>query len=68
MNLRGTVGDIAVSGGHIYCISDTEVFFTAATEAPAKSRMRLRRREDSAAWQNHAAVITDNRIDKIKFE
>lgn len=66
---KGTVGDIAVSGGHIYCISDTEVFLYGSDgKLLRKAECGFGGVKIAPLGRTHAAVITDNRIDKIQFE
>ena len=66
---KGTVGDIAVSGGHIYCISDTEVFLYGSDgKLLRKAECGFGGVKIAPLGRTHAAVITDNRIDRIQFE
>lgn len=65
---KQTVSDIQVSGGHIYCMSDTEVFLLS----DSGEKLRSADCGFGAVWlavtgSNEAAVITDNRIDKVKL-
>ena len=65
---KQAVSDIQVSGGHIYCMSDTEVFLLS----DSGEKLRSADCGFGAVWlavtgSNEAAVITDNRIDKVKL-
>ena len=65
---KQAVSDIQVSGGHIYCMSDTEVFLLS----DSGEKLRSTDCGFGAVWlavtgSNEAAVITDNRIDKVKL-
>lgn len=66
---KGIISDIQISGGHIYCISDTEIYLLGPDGAVLRSAecgfgaVRL-----AVTGTNIAAVITDNRIDRIKLE
>ena len=66
---KGIISDIEISGGHIYCISDTNVYILDGTGAVIRKAecgfgaVRL-----AVLGTNAAAVITDNQIDKIKLE
>lgn len=65
---KQAVSDIQVSGGHIYCMSDTEVFLLS----DSGEKLRGADCGFGAVWlavtgSNEAAVITDNRIDKVKL-
>ena len=65
---KQTVSDIQVSGGHIYCMSDTEVFLLS----DSGEKLRSADCGFGAVWlavtgSNETAVITDNRIDKVKL-
>ena len=66
---KGTVSDIAVSGGHIYCISDTEVFLYGSDgKLLRKAECGFGGVNIAPLGRTLAAVITDNRIDKIQLE
>lgn len=66
---KGIISDIQVSGGHIYCISDTEIYLLDSDGTVLRSAecgfgaVRL-----AVTGANLTAVITDNRIDKVKLE
>lgn len=63
------ISDIQLFGNHIYCISDTEVVLLGTdgevlrTAGCGFGAVRL-----AVTGTNNAAVITDNRIEKIKLE
>lgn len=68
-DFKGTVSDIAVSGGHIYCISDTEVFLYGSDgKLLRKAECGFGGVNIAPLGRTLAAVITDNRIDKIQLE
>ncbi len=66
---KGIISDIAISGGHIYCISDTAVYLLSNKGEIIKSAdcgfgaVNL-----SVTEANSVAVITDNKIEKIKLQ
>lgn len=66
---KGIISDIEISGGHIYCISDTNVYILDGTGTVIRKAecgfgaVRL-----AVLGTNAAAAITDNQIDKIKLE
>lgn len=66
---KGIISDIQISGGHIYCISGTKIYLLDSDGAVLRSAecgfgaVRL-----AVTGSNLTAVITDNRIDKIKLE
>lgn len=66
---KGTVSDIGVSAGHIYCISDTEVYlFGSDGKLLRKAECGFGGVKIAPTGRSQAAVITDNRIDKIQLE
>lgn len=68
-SFKGIVSDIAVSGNHIYCMSDTEIFLLDKEGKVLKKgscgfgAVRL-----NAASQNSVIVLTDNKIEKLGLE
>lgn len=66
---KGVISDIQVSSGHIYCISDTDVYLLSDKGDVLRhaecgfGAVRL-----SVLSSNTVAVITDNRIDKISLD
>ena len=68
-SFKGIVSDIAVSGNHIYCMSDTEIFLLDKEGKVLKKgscgfgAVRL-----NAASQNSVIVLTDNKIEKLNLE
>ena len=69
LNYKGTISDIAVFGGHIYCMSETDI-------SQFKSDGSVLRNADcgfgsvrlAVTSASSCAVITDNKIEKIKLE
>lgn len=68
-NYNGIISDIAVSGSHIYCMSDTEIFLLD-TEGKVlrKGNCGFGAVRFNVASTNSVLVITDNRIDKLNLE
>lgn len=68
-NFRGIISDIRLFGGHIYCMSDTDIYLidehgkTVSTAACGFGGIRL-----AVTGNNVVLVITDNKIEKIKLE
>ena len=66
---KGIIGDIEISGGHIYCISDTFVYLLSENgEILRKSECGFGVVRISVIGTNTVAVITDNQIYRIKLE
>lgn len=66
---KGIISDIAVYGGHIYCMSDTDIFlFDDEGKILRKAACGFGAVNLSVTATNTACVITDNKIEKIKLE
>lgn len=66
---KGIIGDIEISGGHIYCISDTSVLLLSEDGAVLrKAECGFGAKRLSVIGSNQVAVITDNQIYQIKLE
>lgn len=66
---KGIIGDIEISGGHIYCISDTAVLLLSEDGAVLrKAECGFGAKRLSVIGSNSVAVITDNQIYQIKLE
>ena len=69
LQYKGIISDIAVFGGHIYCMNDSDISQLSSDGAVIKSAdcgfgsVRL-----AVTSANSCAVITDNKIEKIKLE
>ena len=68
-NYKGVVSDIAVSGNHIYCMSDTEIFLLD-TEGKVlrKGVCGFGAVRFIPVSTNSVIVFTDNKIESIKLE
>lgn len=68
-DFKGIISDIQIAKGHIYCISDTDIYLLGNDGAVLRKAecgfgaVRL-----TVTGTNLVAVITDNRIDEIKLE
>ncbi len=66
---RGIISDIAVLGSHIYCMSDSTVnLLSSEGEVLRKASYGFGAVRLVATSTNTCAVITDNKIEKIKLE
>ncbi|MGN0493483.1 MAG: DUF5711 family protein [Acutalibacteraceae bacterium] len=66
---KGIIGDIEISGGHIYCISDTSVLLLSEDGTVLrKAECGFGAGRLAVIGSNLVAVITDNQIYKIKLE
>lgn len=66
---KGIVSDIAVSGNHIYCMSDTEIYLLDSTgKTLRKGSCGFGAVSLVAESTNSVIVFTDNKIDKITLE
>ena len=66
---KGIVSDIAVSGNHIYCMSDTEIsLLDSAGKVLRKGSCGFGAVRLIAESTNSVIVLTDNKIDKINLE
>ena len=69
LHYKGIISDIRLYGGHIYCISDTNVFLLSSegkilrTAACGFGAVKL-----NVNATNTVAVITDNKIEKLELE
>lgn len=69
LNFKGIITDVALLNGQVYCISDTKAYILGADGVPIRSAdcgfgvVRM-----SLLGQNTIAVITDNKVDKIKLK
>ena len=67
-DFKGIISDIRFFGGHIYCMSDTDVFLIDETGKTVKKTscgfgsVRL-----VVTGSNTVAVVTDNKIERIKL-
>lgn len=65
----GIISDITVSGSHIYCMSDTEILVVNKDgNLASKTNFGFGGVGISVLSSNQAAVITDNKIEKIKLD
>ncbi len=68
-DFKGIISDIRFFGGHIYCMSDTDVYLIDETGKILRDAscgfggVRL-----AVTGSNTVAVVTDNKIEKIKLE
>ncbi len=63
---KGIISDIELSGGHIYCISDTVLrILSEKGETLREADCGFGVQRLAVTGTNRAAVITDNRIDEI---
>lgn len=66
---KGIVSDIAVSGNHIYCMSDTEIFLLDKDgKVLRKGSCGFGAVRLNAASANSVIVLTDNKIEKLNLE
>ena len=66
---KGIISDIAVFGGHIYCMSDTEIYLLDANgKILRKASCGFGAVNLCVTATNTAVVVTDNKIEKIKLE
>lgn len=67
-NYKGVVSDIAVSGNHIYCMSDTEILLLdTAGKALRKGTCGFGAVRFIPVSTNSVIVFTDNKIENIKL-
>ena len=68
-DFKGIVSDIRYFGGHIYCMSDTEIYLIEETgKTLSKAPCRFGRVSLVVTGSNTALVVTDNKIEKIRLE
>ena len=66
---KGTMSDIQVTGGHIYCMSDTTVrLISGEGKVIRTAECGFGGVKLIPIGTNLAAIVSDNRIDKIKLE
>ena len=66
---KGIISDIQFRGGHIYCISDTDVYLLSEDgEVLRSAECGFGAVRISVTGTNSVAVITDNQIYKIQLE
>lgn len=66
---KGTISDIEVSGGHIYCISDTSAYLLSDDgKALSQADCGFGVTHIAPIGTNMLAAVTDNGIQKIKLE
>lgn len=65
---KGIISDITISGGHIYCISDTSAFILSEKgEVIKKTECGFGVKRLSVIETDIIAALTDNKIEKIIF-
>lgn len=65
---KGIISDIAVLGGHIYCMSDTKIYLLDANgKILRKASCGFGAVNLCVTATNTAVVVTDNKIEKIKL-
>ncbi len=66
---EGIISDITVYGGHIYCMSDTDIYiFDESGNILRRAVCGFGAVNISVTATNTVAVVTDNKIEKIKLE
>lgn len=66
---NGIISDIRLFGGHIYCMSDTEIYLLSETGAVLrKASSGFGGVRAVVSGTNNVLVITDNKIEKIKLD
>ncbi|MBR2489170.1 MAG: hypothetical protein IKB45_01715 [Clostridia bacterium] len=66
---KGIISDIAVYGGHIYCMSDTDIYLLDSSgKILRKASCGFGAVNLCITATNTAVVVTDNKIEKIKLE
>ncbi|MEE1161628.1 MAG: DUF5711 family protein, partial [Acutalibacteraceae bacterium] len=66
---KGIISDIQIRGGHIYCISDTDVYLLSEDgEVLRSAECGFGAVRISVIGTNSVAVITDNQIYRIQLE
>lgn len=69
LKYKGIISDIQVSSGHIYCINDTEInLLSNEGEILRNASCGFGVVKLSVTGTNSVAVITDNKIERIKLE
>lgn len=68
-DFKGIISDIQISKGHIYCMSDTEIYLLSGEgEILRSAECGFGAVRIAVTGTNSVAVITDNKIEKIKLE
>ncbi len=68
-NYKGIISDITLSGGHIYCMGETELYLLSDDgKILRQASCGFGAVRISVTSTNTVAVITDNKIEKIKLE
>lgn len=66
---KGTISDIRLFGGHIYCMGETEInVLNNEGEILRKTACKLGAVNFTVTSSNNVAIITDDRIEKLKLE
>ena len=66
---KGIIGDITLSGSHIYCMGENEIYLLGSDgKTLRKASCSFGSVRISVASTNAVAVITDNKIEKVKLE
>lgn len=69
IEFNGIISDIQVSGGHIYCISDTDIYLISKEgEVLRTASCGFGTVKFSITSENTVAVISDSTVEKIKLE
>ncbi len=66
---KGIISDVALSGNNVYCMSETDLYlFSDDGKILRKASCGFGAVRISVTASNTVAVITDNKIDKVKLE